>query len=199
MFEIIDICQSRPYKLFLKHLNNANLSNQDAIDAISICSFDNGKKEVDSRYVNLKYIINDSWIFFSNYKSSKANQFLSHNQIAASFFWSSINVQVRIKAYIKKTDSNFSDQHFNNREIEKNALSISSYQSEKISSYEEVIKRYEKTKKNSYKNESRPSYWGGYCFKPYYFEFWEGNSSRINKREVFELDGNIWNHFFLQP
>ena len=31
----------------------------------------------------------------------------------------------------------------------------------------------------------RPSNWGGYSFKPYYFEFWEGHKSRLNKRNVY--------------
>ena len=49
------------------------------------------------------------------------------------------------------------------------------------------------------KNEKCPDYWGGYSFVPYYFEFWEGHQSRINKREVFEKIDNVWKHFILQP
>ena len=30
----------------------------------------------DSRFVNLKYVINDEWIFFSNYESPRRNNFL---------------------------------------------------------------------------------------------------------------------------
>jgi pyridoxine/pyridoxamine 5'-phosphate oxidase len=33
------------------------------------------KNEVDSRYVNLKFISNDEFIFFSNYDSPKASSF----------------------------------------------------------------------------------------------------------------------------
>ena len=63
----------------------------------------NKANEVDSRYVNLKFITNDEFIFFSNYDSPKASAFNSHNQIAALLYWSSINVQIRMKAKIKKT------------------------------------------------------------------------------------------------
>ena len=44
-----------------------------------------------------------------------------------------------------------------------------------------------------------PEYWGGYSFIPYYFEFWEGHHSRLNKRDIYELDGKDWTHSILQP
>ena len=40
-----------------------------------------------------------------------------------------------------------------------------------------------------------PNYWGGYSFKPYYFEFWSGHESRINKREILKKI-NWNNHLF---
>ena len=45
-----------------------------------------------------------------------------------------------MKASISKTDSNFSDLHFKNRDRKKNALAISSNQSMRIGSYQEVKK-----------------------------------------------------------
>jgi len=199
MFELININKSEPYTLFCKHLKNAVSKKQDAIDAISISSFDSNKSIVDSRYVNLKYIIDEKWIFFSNYKSAKANQFLSHNQIAASFFWPSINIQVRIRAYIEKIDDEFSNMHFLKRHKTKNALAISSNQSSRIASYKLVQENYIKTLSDEELMKTRPSYWGGYFFKPYYFEFWEGHKSRINKREVFDKIDGLWKQSFLQP
>ena len=73
-----------------------------------------------------------------------------------------------------------------------------SNQSQEINSYSDVIKNYELTLKNI-NNESRPSFWGGYSFTPYYFEFWEGHESRINKRMSFTLNNLVWNKKILQP
>ena len=64
-------------------------------------------KEVEARYVNLKYIDNNEWIFFSNYLSPKANQFESHDQVSILIYWASINTQIRMKAKIFKTSSEF--------------------------------------------------------------------------------------------
>ena len=199
MFELININKSKPYALFSKHLDNALLKKQDAIDAISISSFDRNKNIVDSRYVNLKYIIEDKWVFFSNYKSEKASQFLSHNQIAASFFWPSTNIQIRMRAIIDKIDAEFSDMHFQKRQKKKNALAVSSFQSSRIASYKLVQENYIKTLSDEGLIQERPSYWGGYSFVPFYFEFWEGHESRINKREVFNKINSSWKQLYLQP
>ena len=32
-----------------------------------------------------------------------------------------------------------------------------------------------------------PNDWGGFLFKPYYFEFWKGHESRLNERDVYEI------------
>ena len=59
---------------------------------------------------------------------------------------------------------------------------------------------------NNYNNSLRldnlkecPDSWGGFSFTPYYFEFWEGHESRLNKRDVYELNINEWKHYILQP
>ena len=80
--------------------------------------------------------------FFSNYNSPKSLQFQMHEQISALFYWDKLNFQLRIKAKVKKSNKSFSDAHFKKRSKEKNALSISSAQSEEISSYEDVINKY---------------------------------------------------------
>ena len=80
----------------------------------------------------------------------------------------------------------------------KNAVAISSHQSKIIESHEKVIHNYEKSIKKD--NLSKcPNHWGGFSFTPYYFEFWHGHESRVNKREVFELRNNQWIDFFIQP
>ena len=43
--------------------------------------------KLSSRYVNLKVIDNDDFIFFSNYTSPKARDFHYHEQIAATIYW----------------------------------------------------------------------------------------------------------------
>jgi pyridoxine/pyridoxamine 5'-phosphate oxidase len=103
-----------------------------------------------------------------------------------------------MKAKIKRTTDEFNQNYFFNRSEEKNALAISSYQSKPINSYNQVKENYSKSLKNDDLKKC-PEFWGGYSFTPYYFEFWEGHESRLNKREVYEKSNDIWKHLILQP
>ena len=198
MIEILKKNNSEPYKHFFQHYDCAMDCNQKNIEAISVSSFNFDTSEVESRYVNLKFITNDEWIFFSNYNSPKAKSFLSNNQIACLFYWRSTNTQIRLKALIKKTSKEFNNNYFFNRSLNKNALAISSHQSDPIDSYNEVTKNFNKCLESSNLREC-PDYWGGYSFTPYYFEFWKGHESRINKRDVYQAYKDNWNHYVIQP
>ena len=104
MIEIKDIPSNSPYTLFNSYFEEAKKANQNPINAIAISSYNPKLGEVTSRFVNLKYIVKDEWTFFTNYLSPKAKDFQEHSQISALIFWESINVQIRIKAIIKKND-----------------------------------------------------------------------------------------------
>lgn len=190
---------SKPYDYFERLYNKALDANQKNIEAIAISSYNPKREEVTSRYVNLKYIINEEWIFFSNYQSPKALDFANHKNISGLLFWQSINTQIRIKANIQKTNTEFSDQHYKTRSIEKNVLANSSKQSVKVKSFDEVIENYNKVMNKKESIYERPIFWGGYSFTPHYFEFWEGNNKRLNKRIVFERTSNIWDEYVIQP
>jgi pyridoxamine 5'-phosphate oxidase len=187
-----------PYQFLKEKYDVALNAGQRGIEAISISSYNKEIGEVDSRYVNLKFISNDEFIFFSNYNSPKASSFNSSNQIAALLYWPSINVQIRMKAKIKKTSDEFNQKYFYDRSKEKNALAISSSQSKPIVSYEQVKKNYNKTFKNDDLKEC-PEFWGGFSFTPYYFEFWEGHELRLNRREAYKKNDGSWEHLILQP
>tara|TARA_B100000886_G_scaffold340531_1_gene310895 strand:- start:4379 stop:4975 length:597 start_codon:yes stop_codon:yes gene_type:complete len=198
MIELNNISNETPYRIFKEKYENSLNANQKIIEAICISSFSFEENEVNARFVNLKFVKDKEFIFFSNYDSPKSRDFISHNQITALIYWNATNVQIRMKAKIKKTSKEFNMEYFAKRDIKKNALAISSKQSNKIASYEDILVNYEKSLQKD-NLEQCPEYWGGYSFIPYYFEFWEGHESRLNKRQVFEKKNDEWNQFILQP
>ena len=198
MITFYNISPEDPYFRFKDKYDQALNKNQQLIEAIAISSYSSKTQEVDARFVNLKIIDGRDFIFFTNYLSPKALQFESHKQIAVSIYWQSINVQIRMKAEINKTSSTFNEKYFAERSLEKNALAISSKQSNIINSYENVKENYERSL-NKNDLSKCPRYWGGYTFSPYYFEFWEGHKSRLNKRDVYELNGADWKNYILEP
>ena len=107
-------------------------------------------------------------------------------------------MQIRIKAIIKKTPNDFSDEHFKRRKVEKNALAISSNQSAKLDSFEIIKAKYHEVLESSELTE-RPDFWGGFSFTPYYFEFWKGQKFRLNSRRAFESKGRDWEEYNLEP
>ena len=198
---MIDIKLKEPLKpiLMIKSLYNSAIENSEMYpEACAISSLDTNNN-VDSRFVNIKYILDNELIFFSNYNSPKAKQFEFSNNISALFFWPTIYTQIRMRGLIKKIDPDFSDKHFAKRALEKNIIAKISNQSKEIDSYSILIKNFEKElQKNKY--IERPDFWGGFSFKPYYFEFWEGHESRLNKREVYVKNKNDeWRSYLLQP
>lgn len=197
MIDISKIANSEPFFKFKTLYNEAIEKKQFNIEAICISSYDSRAMEVDSRFVNLKYIIDDKFIFFTNFLSPKAQQFNSHEQVSGCFFWNNTNVQIRIKGRIQKCDTEFSDNHFINRSKEKNVLAISSTQSKEIKSYDEVKKKYRESF-NKYDGK-RPNFWGGYSIKCTSIEFWKGNKSRLNQRNLYKKKNKKWIQTFLEP
>ena len=198
MINFLNENQEEPYVRFRKFYNKAQQRNQKAIEAISISSYLPSKKEVDSRFVNLKFVDNTDFIFFTNYNSPKSIQFQEHNQIAGVFYWQKINMQIRMKGRIKKTSLDFNNHYFESRSLEKNALAISSSQSNTIDSYDKVKERFQKILSEGSLKKC-PEYWGGFSFTPYSFEFWEGHENRLNKRVLYTLEESNWIKRFLQP
>ena len=198
MIKFNNLSQEVPYLIFKEYYDRASKAEQNNIEAIAISSYNKEEEEVDSRFVNLKFIEGKQFIFFSNYNSPKSIAFDSHKQISSLFYWPSINVQIRMRSQISKTSLEYNQEYFKNRSVAKNVLAISSNQSQEIKSFEHVIKKYNDTKNN---NDLLicPDYWGGFSFTPYYFEFWEGNDSRLNKRDVYQMKENNWEHLIIQP
>ena len=197
MITFDNLIQETPYLILKDKYDEAFKAKQKNIEAISISSYSSKKQEVNSRYVNLKFVKNNEFIFFSNYKSPKSMEFSSHKQITALIYWCNTNTQIRMKALINKTSKEYNQIYFADRDLKKNALAICSEQSKTIDSYEELQKNYEYSLKTNDLTKC-PDYWGGYSFIPYYFEFWEGHESRLNKRESYELKNGAWIKDFLQ-
>ena len=193
-----NLSKDNPYKIFKHKYDQALAAGQQTIEAISVSSYSKKINQVNSRFVNLKFVNQSEFIFFTNYDSPKSHEFQEHNQISILVYWNTINTQIRMKATIKKTPIEFNKKYFAQRSFKKNALAISSKQSRKVNSYEDVIDNFNK-ELNSKNLKKCPDFWGGYAFKPFYFEFWEGHNSRVNRRHVFEKKQDLWEDYFIQP
>lgn len=188
---------SEPYLEFQSLYDAACKKSHKNIEAACLSSISENNKP-HSRFVNIKYINDQEFIFFSNYESSKAKDFLFNNNVTLTFYWNSTNTQIRVEGSIMKLDEERSNIHWMKRNRDKNALAISSEQSSPAEKFEEIIKNYQHVF-DTPGSLLRPNYWGGYIVIPNYFEFWTGHKSRLNNRKVFKIINGSWKSLILQP
>ena len=69
MIEFKNLSNETPYLILKEKYDESLKANQQNIEAISISSYSDESKEVNARYVNLKFVDDKKFIFFSNYLS----------------------------------------------------------------------------------------------------------------------------------
>lgn len=153
------------------------------------------------RTVLLKIFDQKGFVFFTNYKSTKAKQIEENPKAAALFAWLELERQVKIEGSIEKIPTGDSLKYFLSRPKGSQLGAWVSHQSEIISSRSLLEQKFDEIKRKFVKGEIPfPSFWGGYAIKPTKIEFWQGGQDRLHDRFLYELqtDGS-WTISRLAP
>ena len=153
------------------------------------------------RTVLLKIFDEKGFVFFTNYKSTKAKQIEENPKAAALFAWLEPERQVKIEGSIEKIPTGDSLKYFLSRPKGSQLGAWVSHQSEIISSRSLLEQKFDEIKRKFVKGEIPfPSFWGGYAIKPTKIEFWQGGQDRLHDRFLYELqkDGS-WTISRLAP
>jgi pyridoxamine 5'-phosphate oxidase len=184
--------------MFKKWYQEAHEKNCPSPHAMSISTVSqNGQPS--SRMVYMKEILEEGFIFYSNFKSRKGTHLNDNPKIAALFFWECTEQQVRIEGEVEKVHSDISDDYFASRPRVSQIGAWASEQSSQIKNRKTLEDRlaYFEAK---YPNEvPRPPHWGGYLIKPSYFEFWQGRLGRLHDRICYNVEHNNWNTNRIAP
>ena len=160
-------------------------------NAMVLSTYANGTPR--GRVVLLKSLDERGFTYFTNYNSDKAQETNAHEKASLTFFWPTIERQVRVEGTVERVSEEDSDEYFNNRPLGSRLGAWASPQSKEIKNREELIDRLEVIKEQFKDKEVvRPNNWGGLRLVPTYFEFWQGQSSRLHDRIVFEKTNNGW-------
>jgi len=153
-----------------------------------------------SRIVLLKGYNEEGFVFFTNYTSDKGKQIAENQFVSLLFFWKELERQVRIEGIASKIAVDESDAYFNSRPIGSRLGAWASPQSKKISDRGVLDKELEKVTAQFKEQEiPRPPHWGGYRVQPTKIEFWQGRSSRLHDRILYEHVDQQWQISRLAP
>ncbi|MAW65489.1 MAG: pyridoxamine 5'-phosphate oxidase [Flavobacteriales bacterium] len=153
-----------------------------------------------ARVVLLKNLDEAGFTYFTNYDSAKVQETNLNENASLTFFWRGLERQIRVEGKVEKITKEESDEYFMSRPEGSRIGAWASPQSQEIKSRSE-IEDYVQQIKNKFKGKevTRPKNWGGLRLVPTYFEFWQGASSRLHDRIVYELVGGVWRKKRLAP
>jgi pyridoxamine 5'-phosphate oxidase len=196
----IDDIQNDPMIFFKNWFDQANetqtIEEANAM-TLSTLGLDDFPK---SRIVLLKALIDEGFVFYTNYQSEKGTSIAHHSKVGLAFFWPPLERQVIIKGEAVKLTNEASDVYFQSRPKGSQIGAIVSDQSKVISDRSIMEAKLEALEiEYAEKDVPRPEHWGGYVVKPQCIEFWQGRPNRLHDRIRYQLQGNFWNIERLAP
>jgi len=140
-----------------------------------------------TRVVLLKGCDARGLVFYTNYRSRKAQDLAAHPQAALQFYWADMERVVRIEGRVEMTSAEESDAYFRTRPLDSRIGAWASPQSQVISSRVVLVTEAARFGAKFLLDPPRPPHWGGYRLIPDTFEFWQGRKSRLHDRLRYTL------------
>ena len=154
---------------------------------------------IRQRFVLLKGVSEDGFVFFTNYNSDKAAALAQNDRSSMLFPWNELDRQVSVSGKVEKIAESESDAYFAARPRASQIAAWTSQQSQPIASRAALEAQYQATLERFDGNDvARPPHWGGFRLVPERIEFWQGGEDRLHDRFVYQYT-NGWNRSRLQP
>ena len=133
------------------------------------------------RTVLLKLFDKKGFVFFTNYKSRKADHITDNPNVAVLFNWVALERQVSITGVAEKIKTKESIKYFISRPRGSQLGAWVSDQISVLSSRKILEMKLEEMKHKFSDGEiPLPDFWGGYRIIPKTFEFWQGRRNRLH-------------------
>jgi len=192
---------SEPFALFRQWFADAVDTEQAPVEAnaMTLATVDaDGRPHC--RVLLLKGLDEQGFTFFSNYDSAKGQQLAERPFAAMTFFWPTLERQVRIEGRVSKVSAAESDAYYQVRPLGSRLGAWASPQSQVIADRGELEALLQATEQRFSGTEPQcPEHWGGYRLVADRIEFWQGRPSRLHDRLNYRLDAGSWIRERLAP
>ncbi len=194
-----DSVTAEPFAQFQQWFEDALTGQQPDPEAMTLSTVaEDGR--VSARIVLLKSCDTRGFVFFTNYESRKGRELMAHPQAALTFYWHTLNRQVRVEGRVEKVSAAESEQYFQTRPLASRIGAWASPQSQLIESRAWLEARVTAMDERFAQEPlACPPFWGGFLLRPDIVEFWQGRESRLHDRIVYSLSESGWQLSRLAP
>jgi pyridoxamine 5'-phosphate oxidase len=197
--KLTDFFPETPFELFEIWFNEAIKNEEKEPNALVLSTCNQNTLQPSSRIVYLKEIVENQFVFYTNYLSQKGRELVSNPNASMLFFWPGLQRQVRIEGQVSKIASQLSDAYFASRPRESQLGAWASAQSELLEDRSALESKFIEFESQFNDVIPRPKHWGGYGLVPNIIEFWQGRPSRLHDRIVYEKVYVSWKMYRKNP
>lgn len=192
--------QSDPIALFREWHREASSSGTPARPDAMCLSTVAGNGTPHARFVDLKEVRDDGFVFCTNHGSPKAAHIDANPRVALTFWWDQVKRQVRVTGLATRITEAEAEAIFGRRSREAQLASWAFEQSAELPGDvlpEDLLNGA--AERFAAGEVPRPPHWGGYVVTPDRIEFLDFEESRAHDRVLYERRGGQWTASELQP